>query len=98
VQAKPFVIEVASTLSASKDTNFTVLVLGQAGQGGGGPWEQAPHLTDSIILFQFISKTSVVNMVSIPRDLYGTFGSSTMKVNEAFEKGNLNNLSINFQI
>ncbi len=81
--------KVAATLSKNSQNDFTVLVLGEAGQGQGGRWEQAPNLTDSIILVRFVPKDSVVDLVSIPRDLYGTFGTSTFKVNEALERNKL---------
>lgn len=86
--------KLSQSLNAAKASgeNFTFLMLGDAGPGAGGEWEQAPYLTDSIIVFQFIPKESVLDMVSIPRDLYGTFGTSTFKVNQAYEDGDLNGL------
>ena len=51
--------------------------------------EQAPYLTDAMMLVQFIPKDNIVDLVSIPRDLYGTFGTSTFKANEALERGEL---------
>lgn len=78
--------------SEYSQNDLTVLILGEAGVGEGGEWEQAPDLTDSIILMQFVPKDNVLNMVSIPRDLYGTFGTSTFKINEALEREKLPDL------
>jgi LCP family protein required for cell wall assembly len=89
VDVRALTAKISIVLSNPNENNFSVLVLGEAGEGEGGPWEQAPNLTDAIILLQFIPKNGVVDMVSIPRDLYGTFGSSTFKVNEALERNEL---------
>lgn len=75
-------INASKSVNTDAQSNFTVLVLGEAGEGEGGPWEQAPNLTDAIILIRFLPKENSVDLVSIPRDLYGTFGTSTFKINE----------------
>lgn len=72
--------------------NLAFLVLGRAGQGEGGMWEQAPDLTDAIVLVDFNGQTGYLNLISIPRDLYGKWGNETFKINEAFERGKINDL------
>ncbi|MDE2096087.1 MAG: LCP family protein [Patescibacteria group bacterium] len=65
--------------------DLTFLVLGRAGTGQGGEWEQAPNLTDTLILVDLNPRSGVLNLISIPRDLYGSWGGQTFKINEAFE-------------
>jgi LCP family protein required for cell wall assembly len=89
IDVKALTAKITVALSNYNQNDFTVLVLGEAGKGGGGQWEQAPDLTDTIILVRFTPKDNVVDLVSIPRDLYGTFGTSTFKVNEVLERNKL---------
>ncbi len=71
--------------ASSGNGDLTFLVLGRAGAGQGGEWEQAPNLTDTLILVDLNPKSGVLNLISIPRDLYGSWGGQTFKINEAFE-------------
>lgn len=71
--------------TSSGNGDLTFLVLGRAGVGQGGEWEQAPNLTDTLILVDLNTRSGVLNLVSIPRDLYGSWGGQTFKINEAFE-------------
>ncbi len=73
-------------------SNLTFLVLGRTGAGEGGIWEGAPNLTDAIMLVDLNTGTGVLNLISIPRDLYGTWGGSEYKINEAFERGKMSEL------
>ncbi len=81
--------KISTAIYEYNQNNFAILILGEAGVGQGGQWEEAPHLTDSIVLVQFVPKYNAVDLVSVPRDLYGTFGSSTFKINEALERNEL---------
>ncbi len=81
-----------SSSTASRPQDLTFLVLGRTGAGEGGMWEGAPNLTDAIMLVDLNTRTGVLNLISIPRDLYGTWGSSAFKINEAFERGKMNDL------
>src|SRR4030042_223043 len=58
-----------------------VLVLGQVGVGQGGQWHFAPELVDTITLFYYQPASDVVNLISLPRDLYGSFGDSQLRIN-----------------
>jgi len=60
---------------------FSVVALGQVGVGQGGQWHLAPNLADAIVLFYFRPETGVVNLVSLPRDLYGNLGEDRIKIN-----------------
>ncbi|MFH1694483.1 MAG: LCP family protein [Patescibacteria group bacterium] len=66
----------------SSEEPLSVLVLGQVGLGQGGQWHFAPDLVDTIILLHFNPETGVVNLISLPRDLYGDFGESRIKINK----------------
>jgi len=61
--------------------SFSVLALGQVGVGQGGQWHFAPDLADSIVLIYFRPETKVINLISLPRDLYGDFGDERIKIN-----------------
>lgn len=78
----------AFTVLTTNDPNVsgdvTILVLGKAGRGSeGGKWNEARDLADAIVLIKYVSAANAVEMISIPRDLYGNFGGETFKVNEA---------------
>ncbi|PIR98323.1 MAG: hypothetical protein COT88_02305 [Candidatus Colwellbacteria bacterium CG10_big_fil_rev_8_21_14_0_10_41_28] len=61
------------------EINF--LILGQVGVGQGGEWHQAPGLADTIIVANYKPEERVVNLISIPRDLYGDIGEYSNKAN-----------------
>jgi LCP family protein required for cell wall assembly len=69
------------------DKPFSVVALGQVGVGHGGRWHFAPELTDTIMLIYLHPATSIVNIISLPRDLYGSFGAEKMKINRAALEG-----------
>ena len=73
----------------SKD-RVSFLLLGETGRAIG--WSNAPDLTDSIIVVDYRPKIGVVNVVSLPRDLFVNFGGQSFKMNEALERGKLNDL------
>lgn len=70
------------------EDRISFLLLGETGRAIG--WSDAPDLTDSIILVDYRPKIGVVNLVSLPRDLYVTFGGESFKLNEAMRRGKLN--------
>lgn len=70
------------------EDRISFLLLGETGHAIG--WSNAPDLTDSIILVDYRPKIGVVNLISLPRDLYVTFGGESFKLNEALRRGKLN--------
>jgi LCP family protein required for cell wall assembly len=68
---------------------LSVVALGQVGVGQGGRWHFAPNLTDSIVLIHFRPETKMVNLISIPRDLYGNFGDERIKINQVASDGKI---------
>ena len=71
-------------LGISQD--LAVLVLGQVAPGEGGQWHNAPELADSIVLVYYNASSKTVNLISLPRDLYGNFGDETFKLNEVIKR------------
>lgn len=71
-------------LGISQD--LAVLVLGQVAPGEGGQWHNAPELADSIVLVYYNASSKTVNLISLPRDLYGNFGDETFKLNEVVKR------------
>lgn len=69
------------------EDRISFLLLGETGRPLG--WSNAPDLTDSIILVDYRPKTGVVNLVSLPRDLFVTFGGESFKLNEVLRRGKL---------
>ncbi len=72
--------------------DLAVLVLGQVGPGEGGRWHNAPELADSIVLVYYNAGTKTVNLISLPRDLYGTFGGESFKLNEVAKRKKVDDL------
>lgn len=70
------------------EERISFLLLGETGRAVG--WSNAPDLTDSIILVDYRPKIGVINLVSLPRDLWVTFGGESFKLNEALRRGKLN--------
>lgn len=66
--------------------DLAVLVLGQVAPGEGGQWHNAPELADSIVLVYYNASSKTVNLVSLPRDLYGNFGGESFKLNEVIKR------------
>lgn len=69
------------------DERISFLLLGQTGRAIG--WSNAPDLTDSMILVDYRPQIGVVNLVSLPRDLFVTIGTDSFKLNEALRRGKL---------
>ena len=69
------------------EDRISFLLLGETGRAIG--WSNAPDLTDSIILVDYRPQRGVVNLVSLPRDLFVTFGGESFKLNEALRRGKL---------
>lgn len=74
-------------LGISQD--LAVLVLGKVAPGEGGQWHNAPELTDSIVLVYYNAGSKTVNLISLPRDLYGTFGGESFKINEVAKRNKI---------
>ena len=86
--ARAFTILTVNNSNAGGD--ITVLVLGKAGAGSeAGKWNNARELTDSIVLVKYTALDNTVQLISIPRDLYGNFGGETFKVNEVLVKNKI---------
>lgn len=70
-----------------EEESLSILVLGRVAEGQGGRWHQAPNLVDAIVLFYYRPETGVVNLISLPRDLYGDFGDGYYKLNDVYQRG-----------
>jgi len=69
-----------------QEEDITLLILGRVAEGQGGQWHAAPGLTDAIVIANYNPKSGVVNLVSLPRDLYGEFGGEEFKINEIYRR------------
>ena len=65
---------------------ITLLVLGRVAEGQGGQWHAAPNLTDAIVIVQYLPEKNRVDLISLPRDLYGEFGGRDLKINEIYNE------------
>lgn len=76
-------VEVVSKEADTRSANgpLAVIAFGQVGIGQGGQWHFAPDLADAVVLIYFDPETRVVNLISLPRDLYGDFGDERIKIN-----------------
>lgn len=63
------------------ENDMTILVLGKPGAIG-GQTVMGEQLTDTIMVVNFNSKTNVVSLISIPRDLWLSDGNEQFKINE----------------
>ena len=64
----------------------SLLILGRVAEGQGGQWHAAPNLTDAIVIAEYKPEKNVINLISLPRDLYGEFGGETFKINEVYSR------------
>lgn len=78
--------------SEDKNEGISVLILGRVAEGQGGRWHVAPKLTDAIIVAEYVPQRGIVNLVSLPRDLYGEFGGSEFKINEVYSRQKIGDL------
>lgn len=69
-----------------QEEDITILILGRVAEGQGGQWHAAPGLADAIVIANYRPKSDVVNLVSLPRDLYGEFGGQSFKINEIYRR------------
>lgn len=76
-------------LEEKVEGEVTILALGRIAEGQGGTWHAAPNLTDAIVVIDYRPDSGVINLVSLPRDLYGEFGGEVFKVNEVYERGKI---------
>jgi LCP family protein required for cell wall assembly len=74
--------------------DVAVLVLGQVGEGQGGRWHFAPDLTDAMVLAYYRVDNETLNLISLPRDLYGEFGGECFKLNEVYRRDKIEDLLI----
>lgn len=72
--------------------DLAALVLGRVAPGEGGQWHNAPELADSIVLVYYNAGSKTVNLISLPRDLYGTFGGESFKLNEVVKRKKVDDL------
>ncbi len=63
-------------------SDFSFLLLGKVGPGQGGQWHNASDLADVIMIVYCQPSKKTVNLISLPRDLYGAFGDQSFKINE----------------
>lgn len=70
--------------AAEKEVN--TLILGRIAEGQGGIWHAAPKLTDAIVVVHYNPESGVINLISLPRDLYGEFGGEEFKINEMYQR------------
>ncbi|HEY4498218.1 MAG TPA: LCP family protein [Candidatus Paceibacterota bacterium] len=75
-----------------KSEDLAILVLGEVAPGEGGRWHQASGLADAIMLIYFRAESGTVNLISLPRDLFGTFGEEQFKLNEVSRRGKIEEL------
>ncbi len=73
--------------------DLAVLVLGQVAPGEGGQWHNAPELADSIVLVYYNADSKTANLISLPRDLYGSFGGEIFKLNEVIKRKKIDALT-----
>jgi len=86
------VINVATEQRQEASEDIAVLVLGHVGVGQGGTWHFSPNLTDSIVLIYYKAQSNTINLISLPRDLYGEFGGKNLRINRVFMDGKIEDL------
>ncbi len=73
---------------------ITFVLFGRTGKVIG--WNMSPDLTDTIMVVDYRPNIGVVNLISLPRDLYVNLDGENFKLNEVVERGKvddfLNNL------
>lgn len=74
--------------SALAKGNISFILLGQTGKVIG--WSAAPDLADAIMVVDYRPEIGVVNLISLPRDLWVTFGNESFKANEVLRRKKLN--------
>ncbi len=73
--------------SNSENNSETFLLLGKTGKVIG--WNQAPDLADAVVLVDYRPKLGVVNLISLPRDLYVNLGGESFKLNEVVSRNKI---------
>ncbi len=73
--------------SNSGNNSETFLLLGKTGKVIG--WNQAPDLADAVVLVDYRPKLGVVNLISLPRDLYVNLGGESFKLNEVVSRNKI---------
>ncbi|MBI2010849.1 MAG: LCP family protein [Candidatus Colwellbacteria bacterium] len=77
-----------------KSEDLAILVLGEVAPGEGGRWHEASGLADAILLVYFRAESKTVNLISLPRDLFVTFGGEQFKLNEVSRRDKINDLLV----
>lgn len=72
-------------LNTEGDGRFNVLLLGR-----GGEENEAPDLTDTIMIASVDIQNQQASLLSIPRDMWVNINGSSMKINAAFSTGKQN--------
>jgi LCP family protein required for cell wall assembly len=75
-------------LNTEGDGRFNILMLGR-----GGAENEAPDLTDTLLVASVDLENQSVALLSIPRDMYVKVDGSGMKINAAYSTGKSNALS-----
>lgn len=70
--------------------DINILVLGRVAEGQGGRWHAAPGLVDAIVILNYKPDEKIVNLVSLPRDLYAEVGGEEFKINRIYQRGKIN--------
>jgi len=73
---------------ASPSEGISFLVLGKTGKVIG--WNFSPDLADSVFLVNYVPKIGVINLISLPRDLYVNIGGEQFKLNEIIKRNKIN--------
>lgn len=81
---------ISKTEQQIKPEPLAFLLLGKTGKIIG--WNQSPDLADAIILVDYRPNLGVVNLVSLPRDLYFDFNGESAKLNEVTRLKKINEL------
>ena len=71
----------SNLIDIASGEEINVLIMGKVGQGQGGLWHSAPDLVDTIFLVNLNPELGKANLISLPRDLYGDFGDSRIRLN-----------------
>ena len=76
----------------NKNSDITFVMFGEMGEIMG--WNMAPDLADSIMIINYKSQNKVINIISLPRDLFVDLGGEKFKLNEVIKRGKINDFLI----
>ena len=89
-QKKVYMISGDDNKKPISENHATFLVLGKTGKVIG--WNRSPDLADAVFVVDYRPKLGVINLVSLPRDLYIDLGGESFKLNEVVSAGKINYL------